>query len=265
MTTNVLVTNDDGIDAPGLHALARACSDAGGHVYIVAPHQNQSAVGASITLRRELHWEQQPDFPVADVEAWHVTGTPADCVMVGLRQIVKHRINLVVSGINHGANVGNDILASGTVGGALHGHFRSITSIAFSRIMDDAGGEDAVVDWSTAELVTRAMIGKVLDGTVKDGQFLNVNIPAVPAEEIAGTLVTRMGRRGFIDLEQVRGDSAVAERTQQTLHTNPHTPPGTDIWALANNYVSVTPLHSNLTEHTAIDPLSDLLNRAAGD
>lgn len=265
MTINVLVTNDDGIDSPGLHALARACNVVDGHIYVVAPSENQSAVGASITLRRELHWEAKPDFPVAGVEAWHVNGTPADCVMVGLRQIVQHRIALVVSGINQGANVGNDILASGTVGGALHGHFRSLTSIAFSRLMDDAAGEGGEVEWSTAEGVARAVVAMVVDGTIGNGQFLNVNIPAVRAESIAGTLVTRMGRRGFISLEQVRKDSAVAERSQQTLHTNPNTPPGTDVWALAHDYVSITPLHSNLTEHTAIDTLGERLNRPAGD
>ncbi len=265
MTLNVLVTNDDGIDSPGLHALARACSGIDGHVYVIAPAENQSAVGASITLRRELHWEAKADFPVAAVEAWHVTGTPADCVMVGLRKIVKHRIGLVLSGINQGANVGNDVLASGTVGGALHGHFRMLTSIAFSRLMDDAREEGGDVDWSAAEGVARQVIAGVLDGTVRSGQFLNVNIPAVPAEQIAGTLVTRMGRRGFIDLQQVRNDAAVAERTQETLHTNPNTPPGTDVWALAHDYVSITPLQSNLTDHSSLDELSERLNRPAGD
>ena len=79
MTLNVLVTNDDGIDSPGLHALARACDGIDGHVYIVAPHENQSAVGASITLRRELHWEEKPDFPVEGVEAWHGRSSGTGC------------------------------------------------------------------------------------------------------------------------------------------------------------------------------------------
>ena len=185
--------------------------------------------------------------------------------MVGLREIVKHRINLILSGINQGANVGNDILASGTVGGALHGHFRMLTSIAFSRLMDDATERNVDVDWTTAEHVARNLIGGVVDGTVQAGEFLNVNIPAVPAEQIAGTLVTRMGRHGFIDLQKLRNDAAIAERTQETLHTNPNTPPGTDIWALAHDYVSITPMQSNLTDHTAIDLLGERLNRPAGD
>jgi 5'-nucleotidase len=265
MTTNVLITNDDGIDSPGLHALARACSAVDGQIYVVAPAENQSAVGASITLRRELHWEEKPGFPVPDVEAWHVNGTPADCVMVGLREIVQHRINLIVSGINQGANVGNDILASGTVGGALHGHFRAITAIAFSRDLHSDAEVGGKVDWAAAESVARSVVARVLDGTIGDGQFLNVNIPALPFDRIAGTLVTRMGRRGFISLEKVRNDAAIAERAPESLHTNPSTPPGTDVWALAHDYISITPLHSNLTEHTAIDMLGEKLTRSAGD
>lgn len=262
VTTNVLVTNDDGIDSPGLWALARACSGLDGTVYVIAPSENQSAVGASITLRRELHWERLEDAPAPGVEAWHVNGTPADCVMVGLRSIVEHRISLVVSGINQGANLGNDILASGTVGGALHGHFRGVTSLAFSQVMQDG----ADMNWDVPEHFARMFIDAVDDGTIRDGSFLNVNLPDVPREQIAGVLVTRMGRHGFIRLDKVQKDSAIAERDDPSvLHTHPDTPPGTDVWAIAHNYVSASPLQSNLTEHTAIDALGARLNRAFGE
>src|SRR5690606_34653091 len=132
---NVLVTNDDGVDSPGLWTLVRAVQPVAENLYVVAPKENQSAVGASLTLRRELHWERMA-APVAGVNAWHLDGTPADCVIIALRQIVEHHIDLVVSGVNQGANLGNDVLASGTVGGALQGHFRGITAAAFSLLME---------------------------------------------------------------------------------------------------------------------------------
>lgn len=260
VTRNILITNDDGIESPGLWALARACVGQGDMVYVVAPSENQSAVGASITLRRELHWERVERPPVDGVEAWHVNGTPGDCVMIALRQIVRHWISIVVSGVNQGANMGNDILASGTVGGALQGHFRGLTSLAFSQLMAD----NAEVDWSIAERVARLFVRAAVDRDIPEGVFLNVNIPDGAFEAMSGILVTRMGRHGFLQLEKVRKDTAVVERAVD-LHTHPSTPPGTDIWAVAHGYISASPLHSNLTDHSVMDTLGERLNRAFDD
>jgi 5'-nucleotidase len=256
MTKNILVTNDDGIESAGLWALARAARETGGHVYVVAPSVNQSAVGAGITLRRQLHWEKVDNPPVDGVEAWHVNGTPGDCVMIGLRQIVKHWISVVVSGINQGANMGHDILASGTVGGALQGHFRGLTSLAVSQVM----GEQQP-DWSIGERVSGIFCREIANGNIPEGVFLNVNIPERPYEELAGILVTRMGRHGYVKLNEATGNTAVLERAVD-LHTNPDIPPGTDIWAVAHGYVSASPLQANLTDHRLMDQLGDKLNEA---
>lgn len=256
MTANILVTNDDGIESPGLWALARAAAEVGDMVYVVAPAENQSAVGAGITLRRELRWEQVSNPPVPGVEAWTVNGTPGDCVMIGLRQIVRHWISIVFSGINFGANLGNDILASGTVGGALQGHFRGLTSAAFSQLLTNS----TQPDWENARRMASLFCRAAVDGTIPEGIFINVNFPDRAYEELAGVLVTRTGRHGFLKLDQVRKGSAIVERGD--LDANPDTPPGTDIWAIAHGYVSATPLQANLTDHRVIDELGERLNRA---
>ncbi len=254
---NFLVTNDDGIDSPGLWALARACKPVADHVYVVAPKTNQSAVGASMTMRRELHWEQVKYPPVDGVEAWHVDGTPADCVNVALKSIVRHWVDIVVSGVNQGANVGRDTLASGTVGGALHGHFRGVTAAAFSLSVEP--GKD--VDWGPTERVAAAICKAEANDELPASVFLNVNIPLVPYEELAGVLVTRVGRSGIMELANRSEHSGILERTAQ-LTTDPKTPPGTDIWALAHGYVSVSPLQSNLTDHGLMDALGQQLTMA---
>jgi 5'-nucleotidase len=251
---NILVTNDDGWDSPGLWTLVRALAPFAQNLYVVAPTENQSGVGTGLTLRRELHWTpiESPSVPVAG--AWHINGTPGDCVTIGLRRLVKHWIDLVVSGVNQGANVGNDILASGTVGAALQGHFRGVSSVAISQVTESFEPRD--VDWSVAEQVC-SMLGRVVTTeSVFDSVFLNVNIPNVGWEQIRGVLVTRMGRHGYMRLEEVASDSVVLEREEKP-HMNPDSPPGTDFWALANGYVSVSPLQSNLTDHRLIDVLGD--------
>jgi len=254
---NFLVTNDDGIDSPGLWALVRACKPVADHIYVVAPKTNQSAVGAGQTLHRELHWERMEDPPVEGVEAWHVDGKPADCVNVAMKSIVNHWIDLVVSGVNQGANMGRDTMASGTVGGALQGHFRGITSAAFSLAMRP--GEE--VNWGPTERVAAAICKAEANGELPDSVFLNVNIPLAPYEELAGVLVTRVGRSGVMALVQRSGNSGIVERPHE-LTTDPDIPPGTDVWALAHNYVSVSPLQSNLTDHGLMDELGQQLTRA---
>ncbi|HET7737865.1 MAG TPA: 5'/3'-nucleotidase SurE [Tepidiformaceae bacterium] len=252
----ILVTNDDGIESAGLWALVRAVAPFG-DVTVVAPSENQSAVGAGLTLRRELKWEQF-ESPVEGVDAWHVNGTPGDCVIIAMRSIITSWVDLVVSGVNTGANLGNDILASGTVGGALQGHFRDINSIAFSQTMEDMNAPD--FDWSTAERVAGLVVRTVTDG-IPGPFFLNVNVPACEYEALSGILVTRMGRHGFMKLAERSGQSGVLEK-EVDPHLNPDTPPGTDIWAITHNYVSVSPLQANLTDHRLIDALGSKLNAA---
>ncbi|MCC6383282.1 MAG: 5'/3'-nucleotidase SurE [Dehalococcoidia bacterium] len=260
MPRKILVTNDDGVDSPGLWALVRAVMPVAREVVVVAPSVNQSAVGAGFTLRRELQWARVSE-PPADVEAWHVDGTPADCVMVALdRLLVDRGIDMVVSGVNRGANVGNDVLASGTVGGALQGHFRGFVALAFSQAFSGPY-EEAEIDWSVAERVAAMVCRMEAEGRLPGSLFLNVNVPACSFDEIAGMLVTRMGRHGYVRLQEITGTSAVLER-EAALLTHPDAPPGTDIWALAHDYVSVSPLQANLTDHRLLDLLGQRLNAA---
>jgi 5'-nucleotidase len=258
MTRAILVTNDDGIESPGLWTLARAVAPVGDRVYVVAPSVNQSAVGAGFSLRRELRWERLADPPVPGVEAWHLDGTPADCVMVGLDKIIEGPVDMVVSGVNFGGNVGQDILASGTVGGALHGHLRGKVAVAFSQVIGDGVSGHQDIDWSVAERVAGMIARAEVEGLLPEDLFLNVNVPRIAYEQIAGMLVTRMGRTGSVRLRELTGDSGVLQR-EVDINISPETPPGTDIWALAHNYVSVSPLQSNLTDHRLIDVLAQSL------
>lgn len=255
---SVLITNDDGVDSPGLWALARAAAQSVRHVTVVAPKYNQSAVGAGFTLRRELTWERIASPPVPGIEAWHVDGTPADCVAIAFDKILEADVDIVFSGINQGANVGQDVLASGTVGGALAGHLRQKPAVAFSQAME---GPTPDFDWSTAERVAAHVCEAEATGMLPASMFLNVNVPCCGWDQLTGILVTRMGAHGYVRLMQASSQSAVLER-QYDVHTNPDAPPGTDLWALANHYISVSPLQSNLTDHRLIDILGQRLNAA---
>ncbi|MDZ7728613.1 MAG: 5'/3'-nucleotidase SurE [Dehalococcoidia bacterium] len=253
----VLVTNDDGIESAGLWALVRAVMQSAGRVVVVAPEENQSAVGSGFTLRRELNWKRYEAEGMPAVEAWTVDGTPADCVTIAMDKILdEEAIELVVSGINQGANVGQDVLASGTVGGAMAGHWRGKPAIAYSMAMEEPSADR---DWSAAERVATDITRAQLAGDLPGGLLLNVNVPHQSYDNIAGILATRMGRHGYVRLKQRGEGSAMLER-QYDVHTDPVTAPGTDIWALAHRYISVSPLHSNLTNHQLVDQLAERLN-----
>ena len=262
MARTLLITNDDGIDSLGLWAMVEAAAATADFVYVVAPLTNQSAVGGGFTLHRELHWARRDNPPVAGVEAWHVDGTPGDCVAIALDKIVTKPITAVLSGINFGANVGRDVLASGTVGGAMVGHMAGYPAFAFSQAIGDPKATQAEIDWSVAARVVSLLCEAQVERRLPEGGLLSVNLPRVPFAELAGMLVTRMGRASYIRLTEMRdAGSAIFER-EADLHTHPDLPPGTDIWALLHNYVSVTPLQSNLTDHRLIDVLGDKLNAA---
>lgn len=253
----VLVTNDDGIESDGLWALVRAARRGAENVVVVAPEHNQSAVGSGFTLRRELVWKRYESRVTPEVEAWTVDGTPADCIAIAMDKLVdEESISLVVSGINQGANVGQDVLASGTVGGAMAANLLGKSAIAFSLAMDEPSPDR---DWSAAERIAAQCIAAQLEGRLPQGLMLNVNVPHHPYEQLLGIVATRMGRHGYVRLRDRSEHSATLER-QYDVHTDPITAPGTDIWALSQGYVSVSPLHSNLTNHQLVDLVAERLN-----
>ncbi len=257
MPRRILISNDDGYESPGLWALARACAALDCDVTVVAPTDNQSAVGGSLTLRKELTWTPV-DSPVEGVEAWHVNGSPASAVIVGIDGVLKEPPDLLVSGINRGANTGNDLTASGTIGAALQGHYRGITSLGLSLAMDPRAEG---VDWDAAERVAGIFCREEIEGRIPKSIFLNVNIPLIPFEEMKGVLVTRVARRGHFHLE-VAGETKgyLSRRPFKPTPLDP--PPGTDLWAIVHKYVSVSPIQASFTDHHVIDDLGARLNAA---
>ncbi len=242
----VLVTNDDGIDSPGLWRLAEAMAEVG-QVLVVAPAQEASGTGTAVTFRHALE-VREVESPLPGVRAYAVDGTPADCVVVGLRRLKEGRIGLVASGINVGPNLGNDVLLSGTVGAALQGGFRGITSLALSL---DIGGS---LQWDTVQDVARLLGRRIADGTLPAGAFLNVNVPALPLAELRGIAVTTVARGGYLRLVET-GDGVRESLRREIRPDLTYGHPGTDIWAIANGYVSISPLQASLGSQDHVEEL----------
>jgi 5'-nucleotidase len=237
---NILVTNDDGIAAPGLWALVRALS-AFASVTVAAPHQEQSGVGTAVTLRKALRVRSAVS-QVPGVKAYSIEGTPADSVALGLTRLADENIDLLFSGINNGANLGDNVLISGTVGAARHGHAYGYHSIAISVDAFDNPHLD------TAAAVAVLMAKRVKSFSTPSKIFLNINLPDLPLEQIRGLEITRLAATSHTDdveeahegdltyyrLLRRRADGTAAEKT--------------DLWALEQGYISITPLNVNLTD-----------------
>jgi 5'-nucleotidase len=231
----VLVTNDDGVHAAGLAALARALDDLA-DVYVLAPEREQSACGHSLTLHRPLRVE-----PVQ--ERWFaVNGTPSDCVNLGVLGFLPERPVLIVSGINHGTNLGDDVTYSGTVSAAMEGVLLGVPSVAVSLV---SGG-----DFAEAGRAARLVAARVLGEGLPPKTLLNVNVPADPPR---GIRVTRLGHRVYsgriVEQTDPRGRTHYwiggGEPAWELLE-------GSDMAAVNEGFVSVTPLHLDLTSHRAL-------------
>jgi 5'-nucleotidase len=179
-----LITNDDGIDAPGLAALEAVAGMLAREVWVVAPEQDQSGVSHSISLHAPLRVRQRGD------RRFSVTGTPADCVFVGYRQVMPAPPDLVLSGINRGANLGVETVFSGTVGAAMAGLLLGVRSIAISQAFSDRNA----VRWDTARQLAPGVLRRLLRADWADGACLNVNFPDVPSERAGPLVVTRQGQ-----------------------------------------------------------------------
>jgi 5'-nucleotidase len=260
----VLLTNDDGIDAEGLQRLRRELlATPGVELAVVAPDGNRSAIGRGITTRRALAVERL-DF--GDGTCGYATdGTPVDCVRLAASGIVDDgwTPEVVVAGINHGANLGDDITYSGTVAAALEGLLLGLPAIAVSqqsenREMDFRLGDHFIFD--AAARFTARIVEELSDVPLPPSTMLNINVPAgVPH----GVEVARLGRRIYRDQLQAHDDGAVdgsgsTRRTYFIYGTEPgyEDEPGTDLVAVASGHVAVTPVHLDLTYHDGIGPLS---------
>jgi len=246
----ILLTNDDGIHAPGLRALYRALSH-GFHLDIVAPEVEMSAVGHAISLSRPLRVKKVRKE--GRFYGYAVSGTPADCVKIALQKLLDQPPDIVLSGINLGANVGVDILYSGTVSAAAEGAFMGIRSAAISLDTIENPNFDFAALFSTRLVPFMARYG------IRDGTALNVNIPSSPPAEIKGVRLTRQGMSRYEEKYEQRTDP----RGNIYYWLSGETPidngtPDTDGLALREGWISITPIHYNLTCEEELERLKEV-------
>jgi len=253
---NVLLTNDDGIEADGLQALRRALVGLDGvNLAVIAPDGNRSAMARSITTRRPL-WVEE--VPFADGTSGFATdGTPVDCVrLASLGLIEDFQAQLVVAGINHGANLGDDITYSGTVAAALEGVVLGLPAIAVSQ---QSGGAtldytfDGGFGFEVSAAFVAALVGRLEELPLAQGTLLNINVPAGTP---GGVDVTTLGKRIYRD--ELKLESEEEHRRRYWIYGNYpgfHDEPGTDLAAVHAGHIAVTPLHFDLTYHTGLDAL----------
>lgn len=243
----ILCTNDDGIHAPGLKTLetiARALSD---DVWVVAPETDQSGVAHSLSLNDPLRLREISDRHFA------VKGTPTDCVIMGVRELMReHKPDLVLSGVNRGQNAAEDVTYSGTVAGAIEGTLLGIPSIALSQAYGPTSRND--LRWHCAEHHGPKIIAKILNAGIDKGILVNVNFPDCEPGEVEGTAVVNQGQR---TQELLRLDARQDGRGNPyywiAFDRRPFTPGnGTDLWALANRRISVTPLRIDMTDEPTL-------------
>jgi 5'-nucleotidase len=245
MSFHVLISNDDGIDAPGILALVLEMKKIAS-VTVVAPDRQQSAVGHAITMNyplRAIPFRKNGEF-----FGYAVDGTPADAVKLGVRFLLKQKPDLLMSGINHGSNTAINILYSGTVSAATEGTVLGIPSIAVSLTTHDQA------DFSYAAKFAARLAERVVAEGLPHGTLLNVNVPAVPEEKISGVRVTRQGNSSWEDTFDVRRDPAGREYFWLTgSMAIRDTDPETDQIAVRENFISVTPIHYELTDRSLLE------------
>jgi len=232
---NILVTNDDGIYADGLWTAVEELQKIG-KVTVVAPDRDQSGAGTSVTLRLPLRLHKISS-PIKTVESYRLEGTPADCVIMAVKVAMKDGIDLVVSGINQGSNLGNDIFISGTVGAAIQGYTYGIPSMAVSISVSDTGN----LNYGAAAKITRLLADAFNDGKLPRKLFLNVNLPNLDDKQIKGIEITRLGERSYANKVD-RGDDGKGMYYWITRAIPDwNLVQGTDIWALEESKISIMP------------------------
>ena len=247
----ILLTNDDGVDSLGLLALKQTLQEVG-EVVVIAPDHNWSAAGHTKTMHKPLRVEE---VKLADGSlAYASNGAPSDCVALGVLGFLERKPDLVVSGINEGPNLGHDITYSGTVAAAMEGVIAGIPSIAVSLADYEVGLESEA--FSYAAQFTARLAKSVLAEGLRGDLLLNVNVPNLPREEIRGVGITRLGKRIYKDVLIKRQDPR--GRTYYWIGGEPPTgvaEEGTDIWAIVEKRISITPIKLDLTEHGLIERL----------
>ncbi len=251
----ILVTNDDGVHSPGIKILLESMAEIG-EAIVVAPDRERSAVSHALTLHRPLRVEQLKD------NVYSVNGTPTDCVALGAQKILPRKPDLIVSGINKGANLGDDVTYSGTVSAAIEGAILGIPSMAFSLMLDfPSGGQNGPRHFATAGKYAGLLASFVFDNGLPYDTLLNVNVPNFTPNDVKGVRFTRQSKRVYDGaIQEIRspwgelcywigGGTPVWERG-----------PDTDMETVMDGYVSITPIHLDFTNSAAIDWLKGKWN-----
>jgi 5'-nucleotidase len=231
-----------------------------GELLVVAPDKQQSGVGSCVSLHADMS-TREAAFPLKGVRAYAVGGTPNDCVMLGLKTLTRTHIDLLVSGINHGPNVGRDILYSGTVMATLPAYYRKIPSIAVSQYFLT---REEAPDFRAVTALTQSLAKAVASGALKTEAILNVNAPNLPPDKIRGVKVARTAETGYVSLSSHRHEGEVKYTLQLDGNIRDHLVEGTDIWAIHNGYISVTPLQFNITDSGSLASITESLKKGMG-
>lgn len=241
----ILLTNDDGIHAQGIHALVKELS-AIAEIYLAAPDRERSGTGHSITVFEPIKVVKTNITGVK--QGWIVGGTPVDCVKMAIARLIDEKIDLVVSGINHGSNLGTDVLYSGTVSAAAEGVIMGSPSLAVSLNSQDA------TDFSFAAQFTRRVVTMLMEQGINKSTLINVNVPAIPEADVKGIRFTKLGLRNYDNLFEERQDprgntyywlgGGVMDEEQD---------PESDVYAVDHGFISVTPIHLDLTDYQLIN------------
>lgn len=250
----ILVTNDDGITAPGLHSLVEAVEGLG-DIYVVAPDSPQSGMGHAITINKPLRLDKVDVY--GDKHQWYqCSGTPVDCVKIAIDKILHRQPDLCVSGINHGSNSSINVIYSGTMSAAMEGAIEGIPSIGFSLL-----NYALDADFSTAKHYARMLAASILKHGLPVGTLLNVNIPNLPLQDTKGIKICRQAIAKWEEEFDERLDPNKRKYYWLTgkfiNHDKGH---DTDEYALANGFVSVVPVQFDFTAHHAIPFLNELTN-----
>lgn len=250
----ILVTNDDGINAHGLKLLEQIARTLSEDVWVVAPETNQSGAGHSLTLRRPLRWRRISERHIA------VDGTPTDAVLLAVQKLIPPpRPDLVLSGINHGANLAEDVTYSGTIAAAMEAALFGIPAIAISQVARDRHK----IKWATSERWAPEVLRRLTKLEWPEDVLINVNLPDVPAKKVKGVKITRQGKKKLGDQLIERVDPRGEPYVWIGLLRETRPPePGTDLAAVADGWISVTPIHLDMTHRPLFRQLATVLGLA---
>ena len=244
----ILISNDDGYQAEGIQVLTQYLSRIA-EVVVLAPSHNQSAASSSLSIGKVL-----TPIQVAP-NIYHLDGTPSDCVHLALCGFFKYSFDLVVSGINSEANLGDDVIYSGTVAAAIEGRFLGLPSLAVSLV----GGTGGYYD--TAGHITTQLVENISHSQISNHTTLNINVPDLPLEKIKGITTTKLGSRhqseAVVPIAGQSGDYYIGENGKEANNSL-----GTDFYAIANHQVSITPLQIDLTNHQEIPLVAQWLDKS---